>query len=68
MNNKQFITLSSVIFLVVAMAHLLRILFGWELVIAGITMPMGPSWLAAGFGTLIGIIGLRLVRKVQTES
>jgi hypothetical protein len=67
-NNKQFITLSSVIFLMAAMAHLLRILLGWELVIAGMTMPMGPSWLVSGFATLIGVIGLKLARKVRTES
>ncbi len=52
MTQRTFNLLAGTIFLLIAILHALRILLGWEAVIAGWKVPIGLSWLAlalAGF-------------------
>jgi hypothetical protein len=52
MKQSTFNRLAGVIFLLVAILHALRILSGWEMVIAGWKVPIWASWPAlalAGF-------------------
>lgn len=52
MKQATFNLLAGTLFLLVAILHALRILLGWEAVIAGWKVPIGFSWLAlalAGF-------------------
>ena len=52
MKQTTFNLVAGTLFLLIAILHALRILFGWEAVIAGWKVPMGLSWLAlalAGF-------------------
>ncbi len=46
MTQRAFIAVSGIIFSVIALLHLLRILFGWEAVIAGWHVPRALSVLA----------------------
>ena len=39
-------TVTATLFLVVAIMHLLRIIFGWQVAIGGLSVPFWPSWLA----------------------
>ena len=41
---KPFTRIGSIVFAIVALAHLLRLLFGSEIVIAGWVAPMWISW------------------------
>jgi hypothetical protein len=53
---KPFTTIAVLVLAVVAFAHLLRAIAGWEIVISGVMLPMWPSvlvfvfagWLAVG--------------------
>ena len=38
-------TLTATLFLVVAIMHLLRIIFGWQVEIGGLSIPFWVSWL-----------------------
>ncbi len=52
MNQKNYLQIVSGLFLVIALFHLLRLVYGWEAVIGGWTAPMWFSWvglLVAGF-------------------
>lgn len=52
MSKQTFYYVVSGIFLLVAVAHLLRAFYGWEAVIAGIAIPVSFSWgavLLAGY-------------------
>jgi hypothetical protein len=40
---KPFTTIAIVIFLLVAALHVLRLIFGWEVMINGLVMPMWAS-------------------------
>ena len=46
MNRKTYMTVTAVLFLVVAVAHLLRIILGWQVEIGGLSIPFWLSWLA----------------------
>jgi hypothetical protein len=39
-------TVTATLFLVVAIMHLLRIIFGWQVEIGGLNIPFWVSWLA----------------------
>jgi hypothetical protein len=46
LNRKTYMTVTAVLFLVVAAAHLLRIILGWRVEIGGLGIPFWVSWLA----------------------
>ena len=46
MSQKSYITVTGAVFLVIAVLHLLRLLFGWEAVIGGWNVPTWVSGLA----------------------
>lgn len=54
---KPFTTIAVVIFTLVALLHLLRLLFGWEVTIAGTVIPMWASYvgllIAAGLAVML---------------
>jgi hypothetical protein len=48
---KPFTTIAFVIFNLIALLHLLRLIFGWEVIVNGVTVPMWlsiPGCLVAG--------------------
>ena len=45
MNQKTYVTLTATLFLVVALMHLLRIIFGWQVEIGSLSIPFWVSWL-----------------------
>ena len=45
MEQKTFNTVAGAIFAVVALAHLLRLVLGWPVVVGGWTVPMWVSWI-----------------------
>ncbi len=53
MNRQTYMTLTTAIFVVVAVAHVLRIIFGWSVEIGGWSVPFWLSWVAVlGAGAL----------------
>jgi hypothetical protein len=63
MSQKAFSLVAGLIFSLVALGHLLRLLYSWPVHMAGWTLPMWVSWpgvLVAGF---LGFAGLQLSRK-----
>jgi uncharacterized protein involved in cysteine biosynthesis len=45
LNQKTYVTLTATLFLVVALMHLLRIIFGWSVEIGSLSIPFWVSWL-----------------------
>src|SRR6266446_9939127 len=45
LNGKTYIIVTATLFLVVAIIHLLRIIFGWSVEIGGLSIPFWASWL-----------------------
>ena len=45
MKTRTYLLISAVIFSIVCLGHLLRIVFGWPLVIGTLDVPMAVSWM-----------------------
>ncbi len=45
MDRKTYVTITATLFLVVAIMHLLRIIFGWQVEMGGLSIPFWVSWL-----------------------
>jgi CHASE2 domain-containing sensor protein len=63
MNQKTFSVVAGLIFLVVALAHALRLVFGWHVMLQGWTVPVWVSWIALFISGFLGYEGLRLSRR-----
>jgi hypothetical protein len=61
---KPFTTIAIVIFSLIALAHLLRIVFKWEVIANGISIPLWPSAVAA---VILGVLAYMLWRENRPE-
>lgn len=61
---KPFTIIAIVIFLLIAVVHLLRIVFKWEVVANGIPIPLWPSAIAA---VISGVLAYMLWRENRPE-
>ena len=60
---KSYLTLSAVIFAVVALAHLARAAAQWTIVIGSWTVPIALSWVGAIAAVALSIWAFSLARK-----
>ena len=59
MSIKNYTLISGALFAIVALAHVLRLLQGWEIVVAGWTVPMWVSVIGLIVTGLLAFFGLR---------
>ena len=64
MNTKDFVIVSTVIFALVAIMHLIRLTLGWSVVLGMTSVPLWVSVFATLVFALIAIWGLTLVRRI----
>jgi hypothetical protein len=62
LNQKLFCFVAGLIFLVVALAHALRLVFLWRVTVMGWTVPVWVSWIAFLVSGFLAYEGLRLSR------
>ena len=60
MQQAAYNTITAVLFLVVALLHLLRIIFGWPTQIGDASVPIWASWLALVVTAALAYFGFRL--------
>jgi hypothetical protein len=60
MDQRAYNTITAVVFLIVAVLHLLRIIFGWPARIGGLDIPLWASWLAILVTGGLAYFGFRL--------
>ena len=65
LDQKTYASVAAALFLVVAIMHLLRIIFGWEVQIGGLTIPFWVSWLALVIAGALAYLGF--AQTQQTE-
>ena len=63
MTEKTFVTISAVIFGLVALLHLLRLVMGWSVGIESWTVPMWVSWLGLLVAGSLSLYGARLAMR-----
>ena len=60
MSQKAFLLVAAIIFLLVGLLHVLRLVYGWTVVIGGWSVPMWVSWVALIVAALLAYEGFRL--------
>ncbi len=60
MTQKTFSLIAGLIFLVIALMHVLRLAFEWQATLAGRAMPMWVSWVAILVAGYLAYEGFRL--------
>jgi hypothetical protein len=63
MNQRSFSLVAGIIFSLIALLHVLRIIFNWDAVIGGWPVPQWISWVALLIAGFLGYEGLRLTMK-----
>lgn len=59
MNAKIYITISYILFFLIALMHIVRIIMSWEVTIGNMTAPMAISWVAAIVALIMGYFGFK---------
>jgi len=65
MSTRVYLLISGIIFGLVAVAHLLRVVNRWELVLGPWSLPMWVSWLGTVVPALLCIWAFRLASKYE---
>jgi hypothetical protein len=60
---KTYITISAVVFALIAVAHLTRAITQWTIVIDHWTVPVAVSWIGAAAAAALSIWAFSLARK-----
>jgi hypothetical protein len=63
MDKQSYLRLAGAIFVLVALAHLVRAVMDWPIVIAGWIVPIWLSWLAFVIAGALGYVGMTLARR-----
>ncbi len=63
MEQKTYNVITSLIFIIVGVMHLLRIIYQWQIVIGTWAAPMWVSWLGVVVALVLVIYGLKLSGK-----
>ncbi len=63
MNRELYFLITAIVFTLVALAHLARIVLGWEAVIDGWSVTMSMSWVAAAVTGGLAYYGFVLRRR-----
>jgi hypothetical protein len=67
MQQKAYNTVTAVLFLVVALLHLLRIILDWPAQIGGFSIPLWASWLALVVAGALSYLGFRQNARLGTS-
>jgi hypothetical protein len=67
LNQRSYNAVTATLFLVIALLHLLRIVFGWPAQIGNLNMPQWLSWAALVVSGALGWFGFRLSGRRGTD-
>lgn len=62
MNSRQYILISGLLFCLVALAHLLRIIYSLQIQVEAYSVPMFASWVGLIVPGALALWALRIVR------
>jgi hypothetical protein len=63
MSRRAYLLVTAVIFSLIALLHLVRIIFGWSVMLAGWSVPMWLSWVALIMTCALAYFGFSLATQ-----
>ncbi|OLD17937.1 MAG: hypothetical protein AUI85_05800 [Acidobacteriales bacterium 13_1_40CM_3_55_5] len=67
MTPRIFSLIASAVFLLIALGHALRLLFGWHITVGNIVVPVWMSWIGLAIAGYLAYQGFRLSRRIRSE-
>jgi hypothetical protein len=64
MDNKTYYKTASVVFLLIAIFHFLRVIYDWEAVIGGYVIPIWFSWFAVILAGYLSARGFHFAKRL----
>ena len=62
MKPRIFSLITTAVFLLIALGHAIRLLFGWRVTVANLVVPLWISWIGLAIATYLAYQGFRLSR------
>ena len=63
MENKNYLTITAIIFSIIFVLHVMRILLGWEAQIGGWMIPLWFSWIGILVSGYLAFAGFKMTKK-----
>jgi uncharacterized membrane protein len=67
MTQRNFFLITSILFLLIALLHAVRLLQGWQVTIGGAVVPVWISWIGLAIAGYLAYQGFRLSRRIRSE-
>ncbi len=65
MSSRTYLVISGTVFGIVAVLHLLRVVYGWAMVVGPLSAPMWASWLGALVSAVLCVWAIRLASRIR---
>jgi hypothetical protein len=60
MAQRTFSLITAVLFLLIALGHALRLLFGWHVTVENVVLPLWISWIGLAVASYLAYLGFKL--------
>jgi hypothetical protein len=67
MAQRTFSLITAILFLLIALLHAVRLLFGWHVMVENVVVPVRVSWIGLAIAGYLAYQGLRLGKRMRTE-
>ena len=67
MTPRIFRLIAAAVFLLIALGHAIRLLFGWHVTVENIVVPFWISWMGLAIAGYLAYQGFRLSRRTRGE-
>jgi len=67
MTQRTFSLIAAAVFLLIALGHAIRLLFGWHVTIENVVVPVWISWIGLAVAIYLAYQGFRLSGRIRSE-
>jgi hypothetical protein len=67
MTPRIFCLIAAAVFLLIALLHAVRLLFGWHVMVENVVVPVWISWIGLAIAGYLAYQGFRLGRRIRSE-
>ena len=67
MNEKEYYRYASLAFLIIALGHAARAIYGWDAIIGGVEIPIWFSWVAVVLAGYLAFRGFTMVNALGAK-
>ena len=67
MTQRTFFLIAAAVFSLIALGHAIRLLFGWQVTIGHVVVPLWVSWIGLAIAGYLAYEGFKLTRRIRRE-